>query len=196
MDKIATGIGSREAPADAVQEAEHIAYEMARIGWLWRSGAAPGMDAAFERGVDKARGTKEIFLPWKGFNGSDSGLHAVGREALALASTIHPAWERLGGGPRKLHARNCYQVLGRELDRPTSLVVCWTPDGCASRAMRSNKTGGTATAIVLASDRGIPVFNLRNMDARIRLNAFLGELGISYRLPVDQSDVAPQAALF
>ena len=52
-------------------------------------------------------------------------------------------------------------------------VICWTPDGCESHLTRSIKTGGTGTAIAIASTNGIPVFNLKNADAIDRLHQFL-----------------------
>jgi len=70
---------------------------------------------------------------------------------------------------RKLHARNCFQVLGAGLTTPSRFVVCWTPDGAETEQERSRETGGTATAIVLAARRGIPVINLQRDDAMERL---------------------------
>lgn len=196
MEIRATGVGSREAPPEACEVAEELAYETAKAGWLWTSGGAPGMDTAFEKGVDRAKGKKEIYLPYRGFNGNSSHLCGVTEEALALASAVHPAWDRLKESWRHLHARNCYQVLSETLDLPSDLVVCWTPDGCETRKARSRATGGTATAIVLAADRGIPVFNLKNMDSRIRLNGFLAKQKIAYRVPLIEPLPQRQEALF
>jgi hypothetical protein len=120
-------------------------------------------------------------LPYKGFNGNPSPLFGVGPKALALASTVHPVWEDLDRGSRVLHARNCYQVLGRQLNKPSEFLVCWTPDGCESGAMRSRVTGGTATAIVLAERYNIPRFNLAHEGSPARLTDFLAARGI--RLP-------------
>ena len=53
---------------------------------------------------------------------------------------------------RKFHARNCYQVLGKDLQSPSNFVLCWTPGGAV--------TGGTGQALRIAIDRGIPVFNM------------------------------------
>ena len=55
-------------------------------------------------------------------------------------------------------------------------MVCWTPDGAESESECTAKTGGTATAIRLASRRGIPVFNLRGAGAIDRIKALLDEL--------------------
>jgi hypothetical protein len=71
---------------------------------------------------------------------------------------VHPAWDILSQGAQKLHARNVHQILGPDLSRPTPVefVLCWTPD--------AQVVGGTATAIRLAQDRNIPVYNLADED--------------------------------
>lgn len=183
--KLYTGIGSRETPPEIFQLMSLLAERLALAGWTLRSGGADGADSAFEQGCRKAQGLREIYLPRKGFMNNDSTLCTVSPEAMSLAASIHPVWDRLDPGSRKLHARNCYQVLGQALDAPTDAVICWTADGCETRQERKKTTGGTATAIVLAHDRGIPVFNLRNLKSQVRLVTWLAERA------VDVSDVLP-----
>ena len=162
------GIGSRETPEDVLVLMERLAQKLAHR-YILRSGGADGADTAFERGARLAQGKAEIYLPWQGFNESNSPLHQVAVQALNLASTLHPGWNELGQGPRKLHARNCYQVLGQNLATPVEFVVCWTADGCESTRQRRKSTGGTATAIVLAERHNIPRYNLFNMKSRQQL---------------------------
>lgn len=161
MSTYYTGIGSRETPPDILVQMTNLAVELGEWGWTLRSGGAPGADTAFEEGAS----LKEIYLPWKGFNGNESPLFGVGPQALELAATIHPAWDRLTQGGKKLHARNCYQVMGKNLATPSTFVVCWTPGGKVQ--------GGTATAIRLAVSQGIPTFNLALEHQRKALNAYL-----------------------
>lgn len=163
------GIGSRRTPPDVLEYMRHIAGRLAMRGYVLRSGAADGADAAFEAGCEAAKGKSEIWLPWKGFNKhADTGFYPTELHAQ-MAEQVHPAWDRLSRGPRALHSRNVGQVLGQTIDTPVSFVLCWTPDGCESEATRTRDTGGTGTAIVLASRRGVPVFNLANADAKERL---------------------------
>lgn len=150
--KIYTGIGSRKTPPDVLKQMTDIAEQLAKSGWLLRSGGADGADLAFEAGADKANGAKEIYLPWKGFNKSASKLYNPTADAFILASTIHPAWDYMNYGPKKLHARNCHQVLGIDLNTPSNLLICWTEGG--------KEIGGTATAIKLARQHNIPIINL------------------------------------
>jgi len=146
------GIGSRSTPEAIQTLMKDIAERLAIRGWTLRSGGADGADKAFENGCDIQNGKKEIFIPWNKFNGSSSSLFPPSDEALMIACKIHPAWKNLSGPAKLLHARNCHQILGQNLDDPVSVVICWTQDG--------KVVGGTATAIKIAEERNIPVLNL------------------------------------
>lgn len=152
MNTFYTGVGSRSTPLQMHSVMRRIAMTLAERGLVLRSGGASGADTAFENGCDIAGGRKEIYLPWPRFQNHPSHLCEVGRAAMKTASRVHPAWSRCSSGARKLHARNAYQVLGRDLSTPSKFVVCWTPGG----ALR----GGTRTAIVIAEEHGVPVVNL------------------------------------
>jgi hypothetical protein len=192
MNLYYTGVGSREAPEQVLQEFRSLAYVLALAGYTLRSGGADGADIAFEEGARRAPNAKlEIFLPWKGFKGNKSRLVGAGPNALALATTVHPAWSRLEDGPRKLHGRNCYQVLGKRLDSPSAFLVCWTSDGCEEEHTRSSNTGGTATAIVLACRHRVPVFNFARDGRRAALNEFLAQRGVVLPKGTLQADQAP-----
>jgi len=140
--------------------------------FVLRSGAAHGADTAFESSVGD--GAKEIFLPWRGFNGHTSALFETPGElhdrATEIAALLHPGWGRLSRGARLLMTRNVHQILGPSLDNPVEFVICWTPDGCESESTRTRATGGTGQAIALASRHNIPVFNLANGSAMGRIS--------------------------
>jgi len=59
------GIGSRKTPEGILKIFEYLGGYFAARSVLLRSGAAAGADSAFERGCDRLRGPKEIYLPWK-----------------------------------------------------------------------------------------------------------------------------------
>lgn len=145
-----SGVGSRECPRFVCLAMTKIAAFLESEGYVLRSGGANGADLAFELGV-KASDMKDIYLPDKGFNGNSSLLYTVCDAALTLASTIHPAWEKCKHYARLLHGRNCYQVLGQDLQTPSDFLLCWTED--------AEKRGGTRTAIVLAERNNVPVLN-------------------------------------
>lgn len=194
MPSYYTGVGSRKTPTAILALMQDLAAALAAHGYVLRSGGADGADTAFEQGARRVPGVEpHIYLPWRGFNANPSSRFTVPAEAFLLARGVHPAWDRLSDAVRKLHARNACQVLGDGLDEPSAFLACWTADGCESSTKRSATTGGTATAIVLAESRGIPVFNL-SLDASIaRLNDWLAAHRIAHAWP--RAGIA-QAALF
>lgn len=155
MAKYYSGVGSRETPLFVCRAMTAIARFLEQEGYILRSGGADGADLAFESGVVEVA-MKNIYLPDKGFNKNPSPLFHVGEDAIRLASTIHPAWDRCKPFARRLHARNCYQVLGLELNEASDFLLCWTEN--------AEKRGGTRTAIVLAENNNVPVLNFGKYD--------------------------------
>lgn len=165
---IYAGIGSRQTPENVLALMRDLAGQFARAGWTLRTGGAEGADQAFQVGAAQARGEIELYLPWDKYEAN--ALVPVltpetciwpdpSWEAFSLASQYHPIWERLKQGAQKLHARNCHQVLGYDLDQLVNLIVCWTPDGSIDGS--GGKTGGTGMALRIARDNGAPlVLNL------------------------------------
>ena len=134
-----------------------IALVFDYLGWTLYSGHAPGADQWFESGSTR----KKIFLPWKGFENSDSPfVHEFdspnGRVAERSVDVYHPAPFKLTTTVRSLIARNCYQISGwnHTPAEMTDLVICWTKDGTDS--------GGTGQAIRIALSCDIPVVNLHD----------------------------------
>lgn len=176
---IITGVGSRETPRPMGAVITDFAEAFALSGATGRSGAALGADSDFEEGFKRAKGDIEVYLAWRGASGHSSPLFGVCTAAFAVAKTVHPAWDRLSDAAKKLHGRNVYQVLGKTLDRPSHALVCWTPDGMEKEKERTSKSGGTATAIVLADRNKIPVFNLARAGSLNRLVEFMLAHGVT-----------------
>ena len=146
-----TGIGSRETPKEVLDLFIIVGKYLAQKGFTLRSGHAQGADQAFEIGCDQVKGKKEIYIPWKGFENSASGLVVSKEKAFELGAKFHPAWERLSDGAKKLQARNSHQILGEELCELSDFVICWTKNGKGS--------GGTGQAIRIANHYHVPVFD-------------------------------------
>lgn len=161
-NKTYAGIGSRETPANILQEMKDVAALSHVWGYTLHSGGADGADTAFEETAVLLDAPRNIFLPWASFNGRQSKYTKPKGEAYAIAATVHPAWRRIPDRQRLLIARNMHQILGWSLEDPVDYVVCWTPDGCETKATYSRTTGGTGSAIALADTLGVPVFNLYN----------------------------------
>lgn len=190
MTKYYTGVGSRDISKEEADFIRDIAYKLKQQGWILRSGAADGADSAFWEGACKfyredyeniPRGVpEEIYLPWDNFHGysvsspwgcfyTPDSLNVVS-ECQKLVSKIHPAWDRLKSGARKMHTRNVLQVLGRDVKTPSKfLIACSDPDN------RGGVKGGTATAWNLARANGVPCFNVRDKKDRDKLARYLSE---------------------
>ena len=160
---IYTGIGSRNAPEAVLDAAYIIGWYLHRKGFVLRSGAADGLDLAFQGNVKSSiRNGDEIYLPWNSFNGSCAKFVPLKIELEIILEQVldkqHFDNLRKNNGAFKLHCRNVYQVLGEHLDRPSDFVVCWTKDGKC--------IGGTATALKLANKHNIPIINLGDVDVK------------------------------
>lgn len=177
---IYTGIGSRETPPEILSKMQKIAEHFAEKGWTLRSGKADGADAAFQLGAQQIEnGKAEIFIPWARFG--TAGLFdkwdvlvkdkTVVDKAEQIASTIHPAWDKCSQGAKKLHTRNIYQVLGANLDKPSNLLICYAKPTRDGKGVQ----GGTATAVRLAKEYNIPVFNLFFPDDLQKLRDWVKE---------------------
>jgi hypothetical protein len=166
-ERVYAGIGSRATPPHVLEVMQDAASRFARAGWTMRTGMSPGADQAFYRGAVLAGGRMELFLPWPAFEArvrcACEGHEVLvvpepTRDAYALAARFHPGWGGLTQCARRLRARDCHQVLGRDLISPALLVVCWTPDGSLDGTGR--RVGGTGQALRIARDRRITVLNL------------------------------------
>lgn len=155
------GVGSRDTPEHILTIMHHIGAYLATQGWILRSGAASGADAAFEEGSDMSQGEKEIYLPWAGFNFSKSELHPknypFSDQEKAFSAQHHPAWGKCSPSARLMHQRNLRQVIGCEqLHGPmvaiSKFIVCWTERGLLK--------GGTAQALRIATSCNVPIINL------------------------------------
>ncbi len=177
MERVYAGVGSRKAPDQVLRLARRVGARLAELGWVLRTGGAPGMDRAFEEGAREAGGRVQIFLPWPGYEGyrEDDPAVALDRppfRGLPAGGEVSPRLGgRLGRGVKALMARNAHQILGPGLDDPVRFVVCWTPDGAEEAT--GPETGGTGQAIRMAVAMGVPVFNLARPDALERLARLL-----------------------
>lgn len=163
---IYTGIGAR-ATAPAICE---LMYELAKVlgerGFILRSGGAEGADTAFAQGARAVAGTRQIFLPWKNFNGVYDGIVVPDNPKItAIASQYHPNWSNLSDPVKKLHSRNVPQVLGLDLETKSDFVVCYTPNGSGY--------GGTGQALRIARAYKIPVYDLGHMSEVKKVQEFL-----------------------
>ncbi len=177
MNYTYAGIGSRETPDHVLNSMIALGRRLAELGFTLHSGGARkkdgtgiSADTAFEQGCDEVKGPKRIFIPYKGFHKSTSQLYTQCDDAIAMAQYYHPQGRGMSPYVTKMMARNCYQVLGADLQSPVNIVICWTPGG--------KPVGGTGQALRIASDRDIKVINLFKTNALDQLAQYLRRLGV------------------
>ena len=172
-DLFYTGVGSRDITDEEWDIIEGIAKWLAPMYTL-RSGKAAGADSAFEYGVSisDAPDNKEIYIPWPKFEGNEISGEKISLDrpdsvnfalSLQYAKDIHPAWERLTQGAKKLHQRNVHQVLGRNLDKPVPSDFLLA---CSDEDKHGDVKGGTRTAWMLAKEFNVPCLNIRGKTKR------------------------------
>lgn len=171
------GIGTRDLPGhirDFIIDG--VCPVLVSKELILRSGGAEGADLAFEHGYDVHGGRKEIYIPWKNFNKSSSKLIGVSDDSYEMAQQFHPYWKNLDDYAKKLHARNCCQVLGQDLKTPSDFVLCYTKDGAERKKQISPETGGTGQALRIACHYGIRIINMKKyFDSDNFLNDFTPE---------------------
>lgn len=150
---IYAGVGARSAPQEILDRAKVAAFQFYCLGYKLRSGGADGCDKAFEEGHDKGerkykKVNKEIYFARDGQR----------KDCLNIAKEVHPNWNACSDHAKLLHARNCLQILGKDLLTPVDFVLCWTENG--------ESKGGTRTAIKIAEKFGIPVYNFGSSDCK------------------------------
>jgi hypothetical protein len=150
-----TGVGSRQTPTNILKLMGKIARRLSDMGLTLRTGNALGADRAFRNACcnQDVYTAKDILDPRNSLVTPECAT-----QALEIAERIHPAWDRMSEYAQALHARNCFQVLGGDLLTPSEFLICWTP----FRTPDYEPVGGTRTAIKVAEENNIPVFNLNH----------------------------------
>ena len=168
--KFYAGIGARKTPENELRKMKEIAKILAKAGIVLRSGGAVGADSAFEKGCNEVDpGLKEIYLPWNGFDPAQNGnpryadnrvifADQASSRHLEMARKYHPNFDKLGRGGKALMARNGSQMLGRNMEKASDFVVCWTKNG--------KEVGGTGQAIRMAEDLGIKTYNIGSPELK------------------------------
>lgn len=195
-----SGIGSRETPSDVCRDMTLISAAACSRGFTLRSGGAGGADLACEEQVPETG--KEIFLPWKGFNGSSSRFYpapvsdaTIAASAARQAPTFDPTrildFDGANADPIDIAGRalliarhfhpaweRCSPGAQKLHTRNVPQVLGQTLSSPVRFVLCWTKdggpTGGTGQAIRIANALNIPVLNLQNGLVRQRVLAFLG----------------------
>lgn len=144
-----TGVGSRERPKEIARLIVVIPRTISLYGKTLRTGDASGCDSDFTKGCMSGKGKIQVF------SAADCTPAA---QAISASILGERHWSNCKPSSRLLLGRNSMQVLGKNLDSPTSFVICYTKDG--------ESVGGTKVAIELAKSRKIPVYNLWHKEVQ------------------------------
>jgi hypothetical protein len=152
MPNIYAGFGSRpdkNIPPKVIALAEKIGLHLARKGWTNRNGDCPGMDWAFKRG--HLLGMTNELAGMETYRPEDAT-----EESIAIAARLHDNWEAAKRKPNAVNllGRNPFLILGKDLNKPAKMAICWTPG--------AKIVGGSAIAMRLAIECGVPLYNLAN----------------------------------
>lgn len=77
--------------------------------------------------------------------------------ARRIAAKFTNSWGYLNQIMRRVYTLNVFLLLGKELDTPSELLICSTPDGSIS-----NTTGVLKHTIDVATSCGIKVYDVKN----------------------------------
>jgi hypothetical protein len=182
-----TGVGSRETPEPILEIMSLIGKKLTDLGWVMRSGDAPGADSAFYAGCLKSenfgRFKPMVYLAGSPIRGRyhdpsmgfyNATLYDTWEDSRTIALRIRGSWigkggEELSEWGKGQHTRNVMQVLGHTLIEPSRFLICWAiPVG-----KRGLVKGGTGTAVKLALEEKIDVINLATDEGYNRAMAFI-----------------------
>jgi len=193
------GVGSRETPIDVMEKMNEISKWLEAEGYSLNSGHANGADKAFEGVRMKYDTTTGIPVRNKQINGNwistDKNGNVIPENNLkfhnpeykitnkniftaddandkvrTIAKEIHPAGANLSGYSLDLHARNTFQVFGKNLDKPVDFVIFYAKE--SKNPLRPD--GGTGQAVEMARRKGIPTVNMMDSDWKQQMRDILG----------------------
>lgn len=165
-----------------IQLCEKVCYRMAELGITGVSGLCEqGMDAIMQ--IEYSRAIDQCLAYPLQLEVYAADIHQVNRSRLPrrklaklrnpslvaqtekIAAQHHLNWENCNSYTRKLLSRNVHIIFGYHLNKPIDAVITW----CELDNFGRPK-GGTATALKMASDANIPVFNLYLPNKAVTLN--------------------------
>ncbi len=168
-------VGPRKGvPGDIVRLMEDIGYYLVRKGYCVASGNAELSDQAYARGANRYSPSRVVlYLPWKNYNASAihegnkliiHTLDTTGGQWMHTARKIHPAYDRLSPGVKKLIDRN----VGI-LDEAKQMIY-WRDETGPER-------GGTYFDTLVAGRANIRMINLWRSKDLARVQEKLADSG-------------------
>jgi len=178
-----TGVGSRSTPIDQQNVLTDIAKKLDFYNYTLRSGHADGADLAFEKGTKE----KEIYVPWKNFNGF-RGDPPKFTDTLYEFTVIEFLKHKKGSidfneirePVQKLMMRNVFQVIGKDIKNPepSDFLIYWAEEE------NGEVLGGTGFAVHIAKKFNVPVYNISTVEGLKKTKQLLTYIKYNYLLSV------------
>lgn len=122
-----------------------------------------------------AKNKSEVYLPWKKFNLNVKPTVARPKDyAYKHAAIYHKKINDMSPTVKNFLARSIHIMLGEDLLTPLTFLICYSEDGAElSKDIDYKNNVTTGFFIKVCEDLDIPVFNLKNVDAKKRLVEYL-----------------------
>ena len=160
------GVGIGDTTNEIKSIVKQITEVLNEANYVLRSDGEQGISSLFIKHAKE----KEIYLPYKDYNGYESEYHKSTREAEYIASRFHPCFYELKIDEKKIVSRYSHVVLGHDLRQPASFIICYTEDKVESVKDKAAYTGILGQVIAIGSAMAIPIYNLAKEDCVERLN--------------------------
>lgn len=138
---IATLVGSRKITPCIAELCNIIGSKLSDRNFIARSGGASGCDTEFLRYYNKQ--LTEVYIPWDGFS-NGMCIDNLDKEKAAMILSSIVDIQGLKESIVKLYTRNVFQVLGKNLDQPSDILLYYSP------MLNGIPKGGTKIAYMLA----------------------------------------------
>lgn len=166
-------IGSREVSEKMYDRLVTMARILVRHGHEVATGGAKGADEAAMVGAASVDVSKlHVYLPWASYNeemipaGANTYLYEPDTcpNWAKSVDIYHPNPAELTRGPRALHARNFGILMyPKQVDAVIAVPGSLDPD----------RWGGTGQGMRIAIGEGVPLFNMRVKEDRLRVKEIL-----------------------
>lgn len=164
-----TGTGSRETPLDIQELMTEVSLHMNGHGYTLRTSDGSAAERAFEFG---AGNSKVVYVSHHSIN-QTRGCSCANTIILAKAAEVwrerdkrgwinddesirYSSWRDLPPSIKGSLAKRTGMVLGIHADRPSDVLICWTP--------KAEVCGYMAHAMSVALLNNVPVFNLADRE--------------------------------
>jgi hypothetical protein len=163
LAKYYTAIGPIDYPIEIQETLIKIGAFLASEKYTLRSGASEGFEYTIESGCNKAKGAKEIWLPWFKYEDHSSKLRWE-QNGWDFISKRKKDWDTLKLTHKIYLARIPHQLLGLNLDEPSKFMLTWSYQGKGAHIFEE--------ALKIAKEYKIPVFDLGDEKGLLKFKKY------------------------